>query len=128
MAECRCGCGRTLGWSAARASGRAVYVASFLPGLKHLQQLMTDEGLEDDARATDEFIRAGRGMFNEILRACHSGSTQFMPHSRTVSSWESTALKICRDDLRPADPGWYETWAGPSNKGPLPEGESTLYA
>ena len=124
MGVCRCGCGNKLALGASRASGRACYVASFLPGLMHLEECLASSGA--DTQSLDAFVREGRVMFKDLLRACHTGETRLMPSSREVGDWESEALRLIRQ-LASADPQWFKAWSGPSNKGPLVESERGGY-
>ena len=121
MGVCRCGCGNKLPMGAGRASGRACYVASFLPGLMHLQECLDSSGT--DTESLDAFTREGRAMFKNLLQACHGGDDQYMPSSRELGDWESQALRLCQQ-LAKVDPQWFRAWSGPSNKGPLVESES----
>lgn len=121
MGTCRCGCGGKLAIRAGRASGRACYVASFLPGLRHLKECL-DRSALIDTQSLDEFIGDGRAMVKDLLGACHGGDVQFMPSSAELGWWESQALRLCQQ-LAGIDHQWFRSWSGPSNKGPLVESE-----
>jgi hypothetical protein len=121
MPTCHCGCGQRVPLGAGRASGRAVYVASFLPGLNHLCACANTAG--QDTTDLSRFIRQGRTIYKGLLQACHGGDTRFMPSNKEVGDWEATALRLMRS-LAEVDRTWFRSWRGPSNRGPLPPEDS----
>ena len=110
---------------AGRASARACYVASFLPGLRHLKECL-DRSTITDTQSLDEFIGDGQGLFRDLLEACHTGDKKSMPSSKELGWWESEALRLCRQ-LAGIDHQWFRSWSGPSDKGPLVESERGAY-
>ena len=121
MGRCECGCGRDVALGASRASGRAVYISSMLPGIEHLEKCRSAKGR--NTRELKAFIDRGQRYSWDILVVCHdSGYAKFMPSSQEVSDWEVKALALIRD-LYNVDPSWVKTWRGPSAKGPLPTPE-----
>ena len=118
MGTCKCGCGEHLSLGAARASGRACYVASFKPGLVRLEELLTEFGSPTDE--VEALIKRGVAISGRILDGCHNPDyySKSMPSPRERGDWERDAVRMC-ERLKELDPGFYQQWGGPSDRGPL---------
>jgi hypothetical protein len=118
VGTCKCGCGEHLSLGAARASGRACYVASFKLGLARLEELLTDIGSRTDE--VEALIKRGDAMSSRILDGCHDPDhfLKSMPSPRELGDWEQDAVRMC-ERLKELDPGFYQHWGGPSDRGPL---------
>ena len=116
MPVCRCGCGRTMGMMERRVSGRACYVASFIPALHELERCIAAHG--EDSLVVHDSIRNGHDIATNLLDEVHHAGQYTQNTPKYIGDWEAKALSVCRD-VRTLSPSWFAQWPGPSNKGPL---------
>ena len=116
MAVCRCGCGRTMGMMERRVSGRACYVASFIPALHELERCIAARG--EDSLVVHDSIRNGHDIATNLLDEVHHANQYTRNTPKYIGDWETKALSVCWD-VRTLSPSWFAQWPGPSNKGPL---------
>lgn len=99
-----------------RASGRACFIASFMPALKELERCLAAK--EEDSLLVHDLIRDGHDIVSSLLDEVHVDGPITPIDPWFVCTWETQALALCADGRR-LSPRWFAEWTGPSSKGPL---------
>ena len=116
MALCRCGCGAKIGRKPARMARRALYVASLLPALRRLETVLREHG--NDTSQLVDFIGGGDLLVKRLLEGSHNQTGVSVQAAQLLEQWQREAHELC-GQLATADPEWFATWHGPSDRGPL---------
>ena len=68
---CRCGCGQNMRWIEARVSGRACYIASFIPALNQIERCMAKAG--ENSLVAHDVISYGHDIYTKGKTASQRG-------------------------------------------------------
>jgi hypothetical protein len=117
MAVCACGCGRRLGWYAAKESRSAVFQVRILDELRYLQTLDGPHQRHHEVRALQangggwavplpQVIREGEELSSDRLQQAHNRSVRKGYGQTTHFKWIDKTTPYSKL-LKQLDPEWY---------------------